>query len=582
MRRVTLGGDQLAAHVAPNGMPVAAFRSEGFDDEFKLFLKHPDADEAAIPEQADGVIYWPREDPHLLFRTYTVRRWDPVAGELDIDFVNHGVGPATTWANRAQPGDRIQIAGPKASAPHPVGADWTLVAGDETALPAIGRWLEDWPDGARGQVFIEVAEAEHRQDLPAPDGVEITWLSRDGAEPGTTTLLHDAVTSAPWWDGVVFAWVAGEALSLTPIRRWLRQEKGLPREQVEVTGYWRRQEVVLAGDDGIQDLDASENVAETLHELEEVLPGVAIRVAATIGLPPALGSGTRTAAELAAATGADPTGVGKLLRYLDAIGVVEESDDGYRLTTMGALLEEEGRAERLSLDGLTGRSELAGWLTLLAAVRTGAGDAERWFGATLRDRIDADEALAREKVDREADMATYVAGAVAGELALTGSVAVVGPAAGAFAAEITRADKEARATVVAAPSEIEHMRALHPATDRVEYAPGSPLGPHATGERDAVLLTGGLETYPDADAAHAIAQAAGALRAGGRLHVFAELLDLADADEHELEEDLMNFANHSGGSRTHEEFLALFDRAGVPAPTRSTIGWGFTLYTVAP
>jgi NADPH-dependent ferric siderophore reductase len=459
MRRVTLGGDQLAAHVAPNGMPVAAFRSEGFDDEFKLFLKHPDADEAAIPEQADGVIYWPREDPHLLFRTYTVRRWDPVAGELDIDFVNHGVGPATTWANRAQPGDRIQIAGPKASAPHPVGADWTLVAGDETALPAIGRWLEDWPDGARGQVFIEVAEAEHRQDLPAPDGVEITWLSRDGAEPGTTTLLHDAVTSAPWWDGVVFAWVAGEALSLTPIRRWLRQEKGLPREQVEVTGYWRRQEVVLAGDDGIQDLDASENVAETLHELEEVLPGVAIRVAATIGLPPALGSGTRTAAELAAATGADPTGVGKLLRYLDAIGVVEESDDGYRLTTMGA---------------------------------------------------------------------------------------------------------------------------LHPATDRVEYAPGSPLGPHATGERDAVLLTGGLETYPDADAAHAIAQAAGALRAGGRLHVFAELLDLADADEHELEEDLMNFANHSGGSRTHEEFLALFDRAGVPAPTRSTIGWGFTLYTVAP
>jgi hypothetical protein len=323
-------------------------------------------------------------------------------------------------------------------------------------------------------------------------------------------------------------------------------------------------------------------VAETLHELEEVLPGVAIRVAATIGLPPALGSGTRTAAELAAATGADPTGVGKLLRYLDAIGVVEESDDGYRLTTMGALLEEEGRAERLSLDGLTGRSELAGWLTLLAAVRTGAGDAERWFGATLRDRIDADEALAREKVDREADMATYVAGAVAGELALTGSVAVVGPAAGAFAAEITRADKEARATVVAAPSEIEHMRALHPATDRVEYAPGSPLGPHATGERDAVLLTGGLETYPDADAAHAIAQAAGALRAGGRLHVFAELLDLADADEHELEEDLMNFANHSGGSRTHEEFLALFDRAGVPAPTRSTIGWGFTLYTVAP
>lgn len=84
------------------------------------------------------------------------------------------------------------------SAPHPRGVDWTLVAGDETALPAIGRWLEEWPAGARGQVFVEVAEASHRQDLPVPDGVALTWLVRDGAPAATTTLLLDALRAAPW------------------------------------------------------------------------------------------------------------------------------------------------------------------------------------------------------------------------------------------------------------------------------------------------------------------------------------------------------------------------------------------------
>ncbi|MFT4232550.1 MAG: siderophore-interacting protein, partial [Leucobacter sp.] len=132
MRRVTLGGAGLDAHIAANGYPVAAFRSDGFDDEGKLILPHPDHPDAAGPTQADGVLNWPRGDERPLVRTYTVRRWDPVAGEVDLDFVRHGVGPATTWAYRVQPGERVQWAGPKMSAPHPVGVDWTLVAGDET------------------------------------------------------------------------------------------------------------------------------------------------------------------------------------------------------------------------------------------------------------------------------------------------------------------------------------------------------------------------------------------------------------------------------------------------------------------
>ncbi|MGO3886902.1 MAG: siderophore-interacting protein, partial [Mycetocola sp.] len=292
MRRVTLGGPQLAAHVADNGFPVDAFRSDGFDDEFKLILQHPDAPHPVGPTQADGVLSWPRGDDHLLFRTYTVRRWDPVNGEIDVDLVRHGVGPATTWANRVTPGESVQIAGPKSSAPHPEGADWTLIGGDDTALPAIARWLENWPAGAKAQVFIEIAHDSHRQDLPIPDGVELTWLSRNGAEPGTTTLLHDAITNAPWWDGTVFAWVAGETLSLIPIRRWLRGTKNLPKAQVEVAGYWRRQEVILTENaEGVQDLDASVDDEETFHELTEFFPAFAVRVAATIGLASALNGG---------------------------------------------------------------------------------------------------------------------------------------------------------------------------------------------------------------------------------------------------------------------------------------------------
>lgn len=99
MQRVTLGGEQLKAHTAENGFPVQQFISDGFDDEFKVLIKHPDVDVAVGPTQADRVLNWPRGDKHMLLRTYTVRDWRPDAGdhgELDVDFVVHGVGPATS------------------------------------------------------------------------------------------------------------------------------------------------------------------------------------------------------------------------------------------------------------------------------------------------------------------------------------------------------------------------------------------------------------------------------------------------------------------------------------------------------
>ena len=579
MRRVTLGGDQLQAHIAANGYPVAAFRSDGVDDEFKLMFKHPDLDEALGPSQADGVVNWPR-DPKLLMRTYTVRRWDPVAGEIDVDFVRHGVGPASSWSYRAEPGETIQIAGPKSSAGHPEGVDWTLVAGDETALPAIGRWLENWPEGARGQVFVEIGDESHRQDLPVPDGVEVTWLSRDGAAPGTTTLLLDAIRGAEWWDGTVFAWVSGEALTLTPIRRWLRNEKGLPKEQVEVTGYWRRQEVAVSESDAsLPDFEATEDERDRFDELAEIAPGFALRVAATIGLATAFDASPRTLDELATKTGTDRTGLGKLVRYLVAIGVAEDLGEGrFQLTGVGRELEDDHHADELRLDGVHAQRELAGMLALLAAVRTGRGDDAHRFGKGFAQRVADDAALLTDRLEHEAETAVYFAGALAAKVpSAVSTVVVSGEAAGSYARAVASAHPEARVTVVATPSEIEILRRIHGEHDRVAYVPGSMLEARPD-PVDAVLLTGRLNELPDADAVHVLRQAAAGLNPGGRVLVFGDVLD-GLAREHDYEDDLIDFALSGGGGRTHDEHLALFDAAGLAEPERTTVGWGLTLYT---
>ncbi|MGP9537364.1 siderophore-interacting protein [Brachybacterium sp. AOP43-C2-M15] len=584
MRRVTLGGEQLRAHTAENGFPVAAFRSDTFDDEGKLILRHPEADVPVAPTQADGVLNWPREDPHLLFRTYTVRRWDPQAGEhgeVDLDFVRHGVGPATSWAYRVQPGERVHWAGPKSSAPHPVGVDWTLVAGDETALPAIGRWLEEWPEGARGQVFIEVAERDHVQDLPVPEGVELTWFSRDGDEAGTTSTLFDAITGADWWEGRAFAWVAGETLTLVPIRRWLRGEKGLPKEQVEVTGYWRRQEVVVDEATGEQDLEATEDHAETFHELSEIMPGLALRVAATVGLADAFDGDARTPAELAARTGADGTGIGKLVRYLEAIGITEVDDQGrHRLTGPGRELEDDRVQEQLDLEGLRGIQEIAVLLSLLPAVR-GAGPAP--LAAEMLSRLEADPALVRTRLEQEADVATYVAGAFARSPALEGlrRAVVAGKGASTIAHALTTAHPELETRILAAPGEVRVHRDLVGDAPRITVVEGALGGAaEALGEADAdvVVLVENLGRSSDEEAVRALRGAAEALAPQGSVLALAEVLEPELAHDHDYEEDLVGFALHGGGIRTHEEHLALFEAAGLSVPERSTVGWGFTVY----
>jgi NADPH-dependent ferric siderophore reductase len=228
MIRVVLGGEGLGS-----------FSAGSYTDHYvKLLFRRPGV---AYPEPFDLQVVraeLPREQWPVT-RTYTVRSWDPDAVELAIDFVHHGdEGLAGPWAANAQPGDELLFTGPGgAYAPDP-DADWHLLAGDESALPAIAAALEALPDGAVARAFIEVDGPADEQKLDAPPGAAIGWLHR-GAEPIGGPLVR-AVQSLQFLPGRVDAFVHGEATFVKELRRHLRLEREIPREQLSISGYWRR------------------------------------------------------------------------------------------------------------------------------------------------------------------------------------------------------------------------------------------------------------------------------------------------------------------------------------------------------
>lgn len=227
MTRVVLGGESLA------GLPIG----ECTDHYIKLLfpvegVSYPEPFDMADIRRDMPREQWPR------IRTYTVRDWDAEARELTVDFVVHGdAGLAGPWARRAQVGEEIRFLGPGGGYAPSAEADWHLLAGDESALPAIAASLSRIPAGVAAKVFLEVADPEERQQLSAPEGVEITWLFREGRQYGSA--LVEAVEKIDFPSGEVQAFVHGEAGMVKQLRRHLRLERGVTREQLSISGYWR-------------------------------------------------------------------------------------------------------------------------------------------------------------------------------------------------------------------------------------------------------------------------------------------------------------------------------------------------------
>ncbi|WP_205849992.1 siderophore-interacting protein [Nakamurella flava] len=231
LRRVHFHSDDLSAF------------ADSFDTDRYVKLVFPQPG-VVYPEPLDfralrGV--FPPEDMPVV-RTYTALFPNVAAGTVAIDFVVHGDhGVAGPWAAAARPGDRLLVNGPNgAYRPDPT-ADWHLLVGDETAIPAITAALADLPASATARVFLLVEKPGHELDLPLPAGATVTWYYRSESPDHGDGLLDTAVRSLPWLPGRVHVFAHGEAQEIMHrIRPHLLRERGLDRSQVSISGYWRQ------------------------------------------------------------------------------------------------------------------------------------------------------------------------------------------------------------------------------------------------------------------------------------------------------------------------------------------------------
>ncbi|MFB6908233.1 SIP domain-containing protein, partial [Streptomyces bacillaris] len=384
MRRVVLGGDDLAAFTR-DGTGHPAFAAPGFDDHVKLILAADGDIRAALPAQLPYGIEWTPSE-HRLTRDYTPRRVDLEAGELHLDFVVHGEGPAEAWSASAREGDELWFVGPKSSLRLPERLDWIQLVGDETALPAIGRFLDERPLDAPAHVLVTVSDASARQELALRDGDTVTWVV---AEPGDAAALDTAVRALPMPEGEGYVWAAAESRALLPVRRYLQRERKLPKDRLNITGYWHREDSPAAPEaEGTAEAGAQASAA---GPVPSPLPWLAVRAAVQLGVVDAVADAPGlTAGALAARLGVPVAGIDVLLPVLAAYDVVVGTDDGasgLRLGTAGEeLLDEHEREEYAGHE-----AELLLALTQLApALRGGASPWRLASGATLHETVSQD------------------------------------------------------------------------------------------------------------------------------------------------------------------------------------------------
>lgn len=499
MRRITLTGDQLRAHSA-FGVDAPPLVSDGFDDDIRIIFPDPATGERPHPiTREDATVLW-QEEVKDLFRTYTVRSFDASRGRLVVDFARHGQGLAEEWSTRVQLGDLLYIAGPKSCAALPTHTPWLLMVGDETALPAIARCVETLPAGYRAVVIIEVATRANVQRLDFEAQVEIHWQVRDEGRD-VIAKVAELYGDRPEWATkratMPYVWAAGEAGRLKVLRRWVRA-LGIPRENVEITGYWRAAppvesgaeatavkapsagqaaETVPQGDNaGPETAGTSQrNAVAELHELTEMGSAILVRQAVGLGIFGLIDEGADRVDQLAEATGLQPDSVLRIARYLEAVGVVTLSADVVLDSASDGMADQ--RPVRIGLTTLG--SELANpdsrvrdWITGPAAAKTAALSQ---LGYALQNPVATGEyrwdyivqvkpQLAVEEHEQAASSAQWSAPAAAeilsGKLSAqqdTGSLrcAVGGPAAAVYADEFLRKVPQGNAVVLGSFSEAE-------------------------------------------------------------------------------------------------------------------------------
>ena len=228
IRRITLAGHDLER-----------FTRDGI--HIRLLIPPAGLDKPEWPRPArNGRRIWPPEERRPTQRLYTIRRIDAAAGEIDVDFVLHAEeGIASGWAARASIGDIIGMLGPGGGEMEE--ADWYLVAGDETAIPAIARLIETMAPTARGTILIEVENADEIQPLAPPAGIDLKWLMRQGRATAESGLLAEAAMAiTPPTQGRIQCWLGAEAQTAQRLRHHWREVLRLPKDVVSAVAYWHR------------------------------------------------------------------------------------------------------------------------------------------------------------------------------------------------------------------------------------------------------------------------------------------------------------------------------------------------------
>lgn len=224
------------------GDALESFQIDAPTGHIKVFLPLPGQDAPLLPEfLPEGQVVAVDERP--VVRTYTPRRFDPRTRMLEVQFLLHGVGPASEWAERVRVGDKLAVAGPGGRfSLDPTVRHW-WIAGDESAIPAVGTLLEALPESASAEVHLEVTDADDEIELSSPAKTSITWHHRraialpDGAL-GWGAELDEAARAAVIPDGAV-VWVACEAAAMRGIRKHFLADRGLSASSLVTRGYWR-------------------------------------------------------------------------------------------------------------------------------------------------------------------------------------------------------------------------------------------------------------------------------------------------------------------------------------------------------
>lgn len=228
MRRVVVATDD-ARHFVEGGMHV------------RLLIPPKDREPVWPHTEPDGRIHWPKGEDELTLRAYTIRSIDLARGEMNIDFVVHEGDdvPGATWAMTAQPGDRAGLIGPGGGGVP--AARKLILAGDETALPAIARIAAAMPAEADVRIFLEVADGQEEQPLVSSASMDVTWLHRNGAAPGASDalerILRDIVPAA---DPQTYVWAACEQKQARAIRAFVKSELARDAGTFSIAAYWQR------------------------------------------------------------------------------------------------------------------------------------------------------------------------------------------------------------------------------------------------------------------------------------------------------------------------------------------------------